>query len=227
MQCVLHVKHLCDAIWQCCSPKDDDDDDDSDTLKEHELGQWKETSNAPINKEMIQYTQVVDIQEEEEELDSQFDPDEAYYFNFERLGILSQSSNLVRNMISSYQMEELINASDHILSSSCTDDLTPREIVFNLNRYTNGIPIITDPVKKKAYIQRYEEHKNAFDRDNRNDKEQATLFIENARDERLPSRSRIKYYQTAIKHTNDIDEKEQLRTEYRDYCNIMKKENKT
>lgn len=158
-------------------------------------------------------------------LPSELDPDEEYYAIFSQLDSLSMGTNSqsARGVVmpaidlSASQMEEMANESDAILSGPGAINLTPREVVVNLNRYNSCIRFIKDPAKKKTLIERYEKHKWEHDEDNRSDAENAELYLEGARNPRTKAEDRIKYYQMAIKYTNNLQIKETLRAEYRRY----------
>lgn len=235
MRCSIEMKSVCSSLgcWWCCSPTARRADlDDEHSLEGHDISsQWKDPLVIRTSSNNIEYTQIGTpddaVAADEEPLDSQFDPDEAYIVNFERLGIHEQTIQPIKGMVSSSQMEEILCQSEVLLSHSSPHDLTPREVIINLNRYASALRHITDLDKKRAYIQRYESHKNEYDRDNRDDKEQAELFLKNAEDASLSPRERIQYYQTAIKYTNDLDAKDQIRSNYRRYCFSLKQRKTT
>jgi len=217
--CLRTVKHLCLYSW--CT----DEDDDDVPLQEQQIKQWKEEEAEPKKDDSSNIVyQGIKEPVDEADLRSSFDADEEYYKNFERLDNLSSStSDLVRGFISIAQLEEMAAESERAFSDSGVGELTPREVVVNLNRLTSCIRLVDDMDKKRTFIERYEMHKSNFDRDNKDDREKAEFYLENARKISVAYSDRIEYYQTAIRFTNNLVEKERIRMEYRQYCRSLQK----
>lgn len=147
-------------------------------------------------------------------LDSQFDPDDDYIKNFDRLGWHSDSVAPV-DAFSASAVEKLALESEQALSGT---ELTPREITHNLQRFNSAIRMTSDTEKKASYIKLYELRKFDHDEDNNDDREKARYAIDDARDKNLNPLDRIRHYQTAIRFTNNVSAKEEIRGEYRRYC---------
>ena len=166
------IKHLCFRTSQCCACwASGGDFDDHFGLEEQQLTPWaeseskKELSNARY-KEIGRGGETViedEDAEEEGELDSSFDPDDDYVRNFENLGTPSSMRvEIARSILGVGQIDTIIQESEEVLGNSSMDELTPREVVRNLNKYQSGIRLITDDLeKKKSYIERYEMHKSS------------------------------------------------------------------
>jgi len=218
--CLLAIKHAC----LYCVPWNDDDDNDV-PLQEQQITQWQAADDAKPSSDQIKYETLVEVAEEESPaiLTDSFDASEEYYRQYESLGAQSVVSDLGRGIISATLLEEMIATSERIFIEASVDDLTPREIVQSLNRYTVGIRQVEDLERKKAYIELYEQRKSNFDRENPDDKVKAEFYLQNARNLQTAPLDRIEYYQTAIKYTNHLVMKEQLWVEYRAYCATLKK----
>lgn len=238
--CGEHAKHFCFSVWQCClclSTGEFDDNDGAFPLEEQQISHTRDeretTNNTKYNEiggggggGSNQIQEAEDAIDEEAELNSSFDPDEAYCINFEHLGTHTLSTNkLAHGIIASHHIEIIIEEHETILTNSGIDELTPREVSRSLSKYENSIRLIDDLEKKKGYIDRYEMHKSNHDRENPDDRMKAEFYLENARNPRTDSHDRIEYFQTAIKFTNNLVTKERIRSEYKEYCFSLQKGN--
>lgn len=231
--CTEKMHSLCFSVWRCCLCWNNDDSDDT-SLQEHELTHRKgDESKKEIKVNSTQYKEigVVNEKEEEEEeeggkgeIDSAFDPDEEYFKNFSSLGTQTpDTSEQVRGMISINAVEDRFEECERMLTGSGIDELTPREVDHKLKRYESDIRLVEDIEMRKTYIGRYEMHKSHFHRENQDDRVKAEFYLENAQNIRTAAHDRIEYYQTAIKFTNNLIDKERINVEYKRYCYTLQR----
>lgn len=201
-------------------------DSDSEELAEQETSTFWSPAKMPALELPYVYSHVnstTEGEKEEEEgtrsrcIDSEFDPDQEYIKNFDQLGW--HATTLMPLEISTTVVDDMVLSSEQALSSM---DLTPREITQNLQRLNSAIRMTSDTEKKAQYIKRYELRKFDHDEDNRDDKEKAFFAIADARNPNFKPLDRIHQYQMAIKFTNNVVAKEELRSEYRRYCFTVK-----
>jgi hypothetical protein len=216
MECIKReLKDICCCHWPCCHNLDDESSfTDTDSLEEQRFIPTKSSSE-------VSYTQIAPLKEETEEMpfsESVADPDEEYIKKFENLGSYRRLADIKPGDIKPQNIETLLSEAESILTSVSSTELTPRELVTRaFNSYSLSIRLTDDLDKKADYIHRYEERKDEFDQDNMEEKDKAQFYLENARNPRTPAQDRIEYYQTAIKFTNTLTLKEEIRTEYREY----------
>ncbi len=189
---------------------------------------WKDSNGVVIPKLQLDYKRVDAVSDsdddgEEEEkivyLSEQFDEDADYIQDFDVLGWHTKERMPLVG-VSASVLEEMVHNSEETLRSL---DLTPRDITQNLERLSTAIRMTSDPVKKARYIKSYEVFKFDHDEDNTNDKEKARYALEDARNRLNKPFTRLNNYKVAIKFTNNIKEKENLRAEYKQYCLSLKK----
>lgn len=222
MACTRCVNSVFD--WCCGYDSDEEHSDDSnESLEERAPVSTFWTKREEKKLATLQSYTLVDVKTEradqQEGLDSRYDPDEEYVKNFDRLGWHTDVSvDATVTTMSSKGLEALVSETEQFFTTASTENLTPREITATLNRYSTCIRFTTDIEKKRNYIQRYEIHKFDFDEDNKDDKDKAALYLGEARNVSKKSLDRIEYYQTAIKFTNDYGEKQKLKEEYRRYA---------
>lgn len=219
LQCVKReMRDVCCCHWPCCIGSDDENSfGDSVSLEEQKPR--ADDHKVSRGSTSIEYALISVPQEENEvieSVESVIDPDEAYIKNFESLGAYNQLDDR-KHIIRPDKVEEMVTEAESILTSASLTELTPRDVVQGLNAYTRSISLTEDLETKARYIQRYEEHKNDLDQDNKDERDKAEFYLQNARNMRTPSQDRIQYYQTAIKFTNNMIKKEEIRAEYRLY----------
>lgn len=209
----------------CCCCVECVTESDSEELEEQDTSTFWSPSKMPTLDLHYSYSEVNPVEQEEQEeegtqsrcVDSEFDPDQEYIKNFDQLGW--HSTTLMPLEISTGVIDDMVLSSEQALSST---ELTPREITQNLQRLNSAIRMTNDTEKKAAYIKRYELRKFDHDEDNRDDKEKAFFAIADARNPNFKPLDRIHQYQMAIKFTNNVAAKEELRAEYRRYCFTVK-----
>jgi hypothetical protein len=223
MECTKRaLKDICCCHWPCCHNADDENSfTDNESLEEQKFITTPLPTRPTKSSSEVSYTQIGPLKEETEEMplsQSVADPDEEYIKNFENLGSYRRLGDIKPGAINPDNIETLLSEAESILSSVSLTESTPREIVTRaFNSYSLSIRLTADLDKKAHYIHCYEERKNEFDQDNIEEMDKAQFYLENARNLRTPTKDRIEYYQTAIKFTNNLTLKEEIRTEYRDY----------
>jgi len=216
------------GMLYCCDCVTDSDSDElGQELDDQETSTFRSPTKTPTLELPYVYSQlnvIVEDEEEEEEdgkasrcIDSEFDPDQEYVKNFDQLGW--HATTLMPLEISTSVVDDMVISSEQALSST---ELTPREITQNLQRLNSAIRMTSDAEKKAQYIKRYELRKFDHDEDNIDDKEKSFYAIADARNPNFKPLDRIHQYQMAIKFTNNVVLKEELRAEYRRYCFTVK-----
>lgn len=215
----------CNCLCGYVNTSDDDDDDDvSSGDGVRGIGEEKIALNTihSLNlqnlPDLIRKSQEsIVVKEEEEEIDfTDFDPEYDFYKNFTRSQV--KTAFITDSTLSQRSLE----TSRSIFSS--TADLTPREIDKALLNLYKSIVHEGDITKKKKYISEYETYKSMYDLNNKDDSEQATFYLEAARNEsKYKPKERISFYQTAIIFTNNMITKDQIKAEYISFCNTLKK----
>ena len=219
--CKREIKNACCCHWPCCNNVHDENSfNESDSLEEQSLTTRAREEEGKSCSE-VAYAQIVASQEETELTpisESIVDPDEAYIKNFDALGSYRRRDGVKPGDMDPHNIETLLSEAESILTSVSLTETTPREVMTRaFNGYSLSIRLTDDLEKKAHYIHRYEERKSEFDVDNTEEREKAQFYLENARNSRTPATDRIQYYQTAIKFTNNLTLKEEIRTEYREY----------
>ena len=208
-------------LYCCCFTCNgsEDEDEDNVALKELEMTTLYEGGGGGGGESVGGYSQVPTENDEEldgeDALESGFDPDEDFVKNFASLGW--HTKTLAYVPIQTTNLDNMIEEVESVLTSASTENLTPREISTNLNKYGTCIRLAPDLEKKRSYIKRYEVHKFDLDEDNQDDKDKADLYTAQARNTTHKAKQRIEYYQTAIKFTNNYEAKQRLKEEYRCY----------
>ena len=215
----LWVNQWIQRISVCgCDDNDGDDNDEEEGggrgMKEQDSASFWTPAESVVYIEP-EYGKL----EESHCLDSQFDPDDDYIKNFDQLGWHVDSMKPIEGFSTSL-VEKLAQDSEQALSST---ELTPREITHNLHRFSSAIRMTSDNERKANYIRLYELRKFDHDEDNKDDKEKALFALEDARNKAHKSMDRIRHYQTAIKFTNNVTAKEEVRAEYRRYCSSLQR----
>ena len=162
-----------------------------------------------------------ELEDDDIKLGSEYDPDEEYVKNYERLGWHNATSTPQgKGGFSPCKLEEIATTVDETLRSNvCDGDTTPRSLInTSLLKYNTCISLTKDLERKKDYIKRYETHKFDFDEDNEEDREKAVHYLSNARKNTVKPSVRLEHYQIAIKFTNNVLEKQKLKEEYRRYA---------
>jgi len=204
---------------------DEDTDSESYSLQEQQVSAWpgsgesRGTGLQAVYKRVGSENASDDEEEEAVYLDSQFDPDADYIRNFDVLGWHTEK-RIGSVGASSSVIDEMVLNSEQVLTSM---DLTPRDITQNLERMNSAIRMTSDPNRKARHIKSYELRKFDHDEDNIADKERAHFSLEDARNILNKPFARVHHYQMAIKFTNNIAAKEEIRTEYKRYCFSLKK----
>lgn len=200
-------------------------DFDSDTLEEQDTSTFGAKTDSLNAKTETQYTSIgaantVPEDEDDIPLSSEYDPDEDYVRNFERLGWHGATGVPQGTGVSLEGLEKMAAEIDETLTSCVSDgNSTPRSLVNTcFQQYNTCICSTKDLEKKSDYIKRYELHKFEFDDDNEEDKEKAELYLSNARNTAVKARVRLEHYQIAIKFTNNVAAKQKLKEEYRRYA---------
>lgn len=210
-----------DAVFCYCFELDGEMDDDGESLEEQDTSTFwtKREANKVNNTQTYTTVSQQETNDDNDLIDSKFDPDEDYVKKYEHLGW--HNDKLVDIDVSLIGVDELALETERVLSSTEADKLTPREITTKLNQFSTCIRLTKDMEKRRSYIQRYEVHKFNWDEDNVQDKEKAELYLGGARDIRLKPKQRLHYYQIAIKFTNNYGAKQVLREEYRLYAQSL------
>lgn len=202
------------SSWcRCCECVTESDS--SEELSEQDTSSfWSPQKMPPVEMNYV-YSEVNSMEDDTRSrcIDSEFDPDQEYIKNFDQLGW--HSTSLIPLDIATSLVDDMVLSSEQVLSST---ELTPREITQNLQRLNSAIRMTHDTDKKAQYIRQYELRKFDHDEDNVDDKEKAFFAIADARNTNFKPLDRIHQYQMAIKFTNNVVAKEELRSEYRRYC---------
>lgn len=236
--------------WCCFCWSDDDDDEAGITFALREMKEENADDDEIIHKGLYQlaknHSNTELVEEDDFVLPPQFDPEVEYYRMYTKLGDVnynplkdyaSQHQSITSlsemetiddalegvSVMSIQSSESLVEESDRLFASSNGQgDLTPREVVTGLKRYTSVIRFERDLKRRREWIRRYELRKFDFDADNRDDAEKALFATEDARNKSHPKHVRLYYYQVAIKYTNDMREKKKRWEEYIAFCDSLK-----
>ncbi len=144
------------------------------------------------------------------------DPDLAYYRHFDT--------------VEHHQSEPIfvgsLDEERSVLFSCHSDDVNDRDkrptIRRCLTRYQRSISATRDISEKKDLIDEYEIYKSKFDADNAEESEKAILHTISARDNSLNDTQRLMSYHRAIAFTNDLEKRNELKVEYREFCLSLK-----
>ena len=140
------------------------------------------------------------------------DPDISYYKHFDT----SDSNKSDQTFHPS-----ILEMDRKVLSSGDANCIAIRR---SLTRYQSNIRAVKDLDQKKQLVDEYEKFKSKYDIDNEDDAIKASHYLDNARNNGFdhPNEKRLVFYQKAIAYTNDLQEKNDLKLEYRRFCFSIK-----
>jgi uncharacterized protein with von Willebrand factor type A (vWA) domain len=151
-------------------------------------------------------------------LEESYDPHTEYIRHYSRRYATVHKDT--KPLLSSLSIDNILSEARKVLDDEKTS--TPRELSRNLEKYELAIFQEKDLDKKAQLIDEYRAYKYKLDVNNREDKEQAELYLMEARNELQMVDKRVSCYQKALIYTNDRDEYNALTLEYTKFCHSMK-----
>lgn len=152
-------------------------------------------------------------------LEESYDPHMEYIRHYNRRYATIYEDT--KPLLSSLSIDNILNEARKGLDDN-EKTSTPRELSRNLEKYELAIFQEKDLDKKAQLIEEFREYKCKLDANNQEDKEQADLYLREARNDLQLSDKRIAFYQKALIYTNDKDEHKALTIEYTNFCHSMK-----
>ena len=186
---------------------DDDDDDVNDDKESHETFLVMDDMEVPLSAraEDDQYT-----------LPKEFDAIEDYYKSFDNLDNMNprnRSMSFTVNKDIHSVIYERLSAGGNKGYASLNSDL----MLFK----TGMLKYMGD--QKLEYMKAYECFMDKYDSCRIQDEENAQIFTENAKNPANKKEMRQTYYKKAIYYTHPMSVKLQLKKEYIEYCETLKK----
>jgi len=152
----------------------------------------------------------------------EFNPEMDYYKNYGQSAERRLDYSLAQAMsVISLEAEKTLYEHYTTDSNNSNNTIAPIDVRRALARYKNSVRFEVDLTRKRAMVDKLEMYKARYDEDNIEDAESAEFHLRLARtaDPRVHAmETRIRAYQTAIAHTNNLNEKNKLRLEYRRFC---------
>ena len=152
------------------------------------------------------------------------DPDLSYYRHFDTMEYRLISSNSTITTSDSIYSLNVLEEERKVLQNATHHDKDDKSIRRCLTRYQSCIGTVKDVDKKKQLVDEYELFKSRYDADNEEEAAKAEHYRENARNNGYnhSNENRIVFYQRAIAFTNDLEQKNELKLEYRRFCFSIK-----